>query len=138
MKKRLVMFTAFLAAILCQAEWEAWTPAMLVEKADLIGVGILDEVRRVQANNKAHGEGTIRFSELLKGTTKEVVLKWDVGKPPVEDEIDYAASAGKPLLWFLKRNQAGSFFVPHGDGIQNLSRKDEFKAIICVAKMHTL
>ena len=130
MKKRLVILTVFLAAMLCQAEWEAWTPEMLVEKTDLIGVGIMSEVKRVQANNKAHCEGTIRFSELLKGTTKEVVLKWDVGRPPVEDEMDYAASAGKPLLWFLKRNRDGSFVVPHGDGIQNLSRKDEFKAII--------
>ncbi len=32
-----------------------------------------------------------------------VILKWDVGSPPVEDEINYATSAGKPLRWFLKR-----------------------------------
>ncbi len=114
----------------CLAEWEAWTPSMLVNKADLIGTGVLGDVKRTVSNNTVRCGGAIRFNEMFKGTNAVVTVKWGFSVPPEEDAMDHTSLEGKQLLWFLKRNKDGSFMVPHMDGVQSISRAAEFRAII--------
>ena len=114
----------------CLAEWEAWSPSMLVNKTDLIGTGVLGDVKRTVSNNTVRCGGTIRFNEMFKGTNAVVTVKWGFSVPPVEDAMDHTSLEGKQLLWFLKRNKDGSFTVPHMDGVQSISRAAEFRAII--------
>jgi len=129
MKKLMISLAMILAAAVSWAEWQEWTPAELVAKSDLIGVGVLGKVSRVETGNLVRCEGVLEFTKVLKGTNAVVVLSWEVAVPPVEDAMDYTSMAGKRAVWFLKSRTNGTFFVVHGDGIQNVSRQKEFETL---------
>jgi hypothetical protein len=103
---------------------------MLVEKSDLIGTGILGDVRRAESNQTVSCEGTLRLDELLKGANAVVKVTWGFSTPPIEDATDYTSLAGKRLLWFLQRRGDGLSWEPLMDGVQNTSRTAKCKALI--------
>jgi hypothetical protein len=112
------------------AERYECTPAMLVEKSDLIGTGILVDVSRTESNKTVCCEGTLRLDELLKGTNSLVKVTWSFSIPPIEESQDYTSLEGKQLLWFLQRSGDGLSWEPLMDGVQNTSRTAEFRAIV--------
>jgi len=103
---------------------------MLVEKSDLIGTGLLGDVRRTESNKTVSCEGTLQIDELLKGTNSLVKVTWGFSIPPIEESMDYTSLAGKRLLWFLRRSNDGLSWEPLMAGVQNTSQTVEFKVLI--------